>query len=184
MGNHLSHAGDRFRGLLFRQLDRPRLQKIVDKAFYEVADIDRDQPDRVRDDGSREDSQRTINFAEAYIATLLVYNELNKIMKQTHIDPPTREEVRDMLKSHDKNQNGVLDRHEFEGFIVKLTEGMAVKVGRTLLVLFVIVPGLVFATKRVTRPIPRVNAVVQKVPDVLWAVTFTALLTNAGVRIG
>jgi hypothetical protein len=73
---------------LTRNLQRPRVQKIIDKVFYETAEIDADQPNGVK----------TVNFAELYIAVLLVYNEINKVVRRVHSDPPTKQEVHRMLE--------------------------------------------------------------------------------------
>ena len=50
-------------GRAAKQLNRPKLQHLMYKVFYELADMDRDQTN----------GEKTLNFAELYIAVLLVY---------------------------------------------------------------------------------------------------------------
>eukprot|EP00271_Cylindrocystis_brebissonii_P004944 TRINITY_DN16908_c0_g1_i1.p1 TRINITY_DN16908_c0_g1~~TRINITY_DN16908_c0_g1_i1.p1 ORF type:complete len:158 (-),score=29.70 TRINITY_DN16908_c0_g1_i1:712-1185(-) len=145
-------------------LPRPELKKLVDKVFYDMADIDRDQPGV--------EIEKTMNFAELYIAILLVYNEMNKLLT-THMDPPKRGEVNKLLQEFDTNKDGVLNRDEFEHLMHHFVqyEGK-----RTLVKLFaglLITPALVFGSKYVMRQVPAVGPVYDRIPRAVLMAVFS-----------
>eukprot|EP00249_Psilotum_nudum_P004845 c18332_g1_i1 orf=266-754(+) len=149
-------------GLLESKESRHKhIRKIVDRVFNYFAG----------DSGNN-----YITFQELYTAVLLVYNDINKHLPGPHYDPPTREEVHDMLKTFDANQNGVLDREEFASFIESFTSKVAKRVSQNFLIFTVAAPALALLTKRATENTPGVGKVVRKIPNAVFASVVTAFV--------
>ncbi|MCO5564095.1 hypothetical protein L7F22_017751 [Adiantum nelumboides] len=132
--------------------------------------------DRVFNYFSGHSGKDELTFQELYTAVLLVYNDINKHFPGPHYDPPTREEVQDMLKTFDTNKDDALDREEFAAFIHKFTSKVAKRVGRNILIFVVAAPALAFATKRATEGLPRVGKFVQRIPNAVYASFVTAVV--------
>ncbi|KAI5064052.1 hypothetical protein GOP47_0020722 [Adiantum capillus-veneris] len=132
--------------------------------------------DRVFNYFSGHSGKDELTFQELYTAVLLVYNDINKHFPGPHYDPPTREEVQEMLKTFDTNKDDALDREEFAAFIPKFTSKVAKKVGRNILIFVVAAPALAFATKRATEGLPRVGKFVQRIPNAVYASIVTAVV--------
>ena len=58
------------------------------------------------------DKSGTIDETELYIGVLLIYNRLNALLP-THNNPPSRNDVIEMMSQFDSNNNRKLDRKEF-----------------------------------------------------------------------
>lgn len=67
------------------------------------------------------------------------------------------------------NLDGLLEREEFAEFIRKLTADALTSVGRNLILALVVAPAVALVTKRATEGVPGVGAVVQKVPNSIFA---------------
>jgi hypothetical protein len=93
-----------------------------------------------------------------------------------------------LSQNFDTNNDGVLDREEFGVFVDKcLVRRAGSQVGTNLLVVVVLVPGLVFLTKRVLtkalKPVEPVSTVLEKVPTALLAVGYTIALQQWGLSV-
>lgn len=77
----------------------------------------------------------------------------------------------------------MLDRNEFEAFVLKFTSGASKQIGTNLFLVRVLIPGLVYATKRVLKPVETVGPVVEKVPGVVFAVGYMLALGAVGLKI-
>eukprot|EP00250_Pteridium_aquilinum_P022606 c25452_g1_i1 orf=79-567(+) len=132
--------------------------------------------DRVFNHYSGHSGRDELTFQELYTAVLLVYNDINKHFPGPHYDPPSREEVQEMLKTFDTNKDEVLDREEFAAFIHKFTSNLATRVGRNMLIFVVAAPALAFATKRATENLPHVGKFVRKIPNAIYASVVTAVV--------
>eukprot|EP00850_Spirogloea_muscicola_P008895 SM000048S16607 [mRNA] locus=s48:685197:685959:- [translate_table: standard] len=146
--------------VLSKQLQRPEAKALIDKVYTRLA----------------ADGDRRLDKDQLYVGVLLFFNEINKNFPGPHNDPPTREEVEEMLQRFDTNNNGVLDRHEFEDFLQMFTEKVAVTVSRNVLVLCLVAPALAYISKKVTSPIPLVGQAVRHIPGTVYGtVVFAAL---------
>lgn len=132
--------------------------------------------DRVYDYFSDHAETDRLSFQELYTAVLLVYNDINKHFPGPHYDPPTKEQVWEMLKTFDTNKDGFLDKEEFSKFIGKFTSEIAENVGRTILIFSIAAPALAFATKRATENVPHVGKIVRRVPNAVYASVVTAAI--------
>ncbi|KAA0049066.1 uncharacterized protein E6C27_scaffold171G002950 [Cucumis melo var. makuwa] len=119
-----------------------------------------------------------LSFEDLYIATLLVFNDINKYLPGPHIDPPTKERVAELVEKSDENENQAIDRDEFLKFIKLLTFESIASVSQRLIITLVVAPTLAVVTKRSTEGIPGLGKMVQKVPSSAYAllVTLAALL--------
>ncbi|GMI84576.1 hypothetical protein like AT1G64850 [Hibiscus trionum] len=142
---------DKFHG---REWRNKRIRIISDKIF-----------ERVKNQSGR----RNLTFEDLYIAVLLVYNDINKRLPGPHVDPPSKDQIRSILKECDLNHDGEINHDEFVKFIQKLTADTFVLVSQGLLVTLVVAPTVAIAAKRATEGVPGVGNVVQKVPNSVYA---------------
>ncbi|GMH17177.1 hypothetical protein Nepgr_019018 [Nepenthes gracilis] len=156
---------DKFQGRQWRQR---QVRKISDKVF---------------DHFKTQTGRANMTFEELYIATLLVYNDINKHLPGPHFDPPSKERVRAMLEESDINLDGELDRDEFIKFMQKLTAEALTVVSQGLIITLIVAPSVALVTKRVTEGVPGVGRVVQRLPNSVYAslVTLAAVLFQQSV---
>lgn len=117
-----------------------------------------------------------LTFEELYIAVLLVYNDLNKRLPGPHFDPPTKEQVKDMIREYDLNLDGELNREEFAKFIRRITKDTFISVSQGLIITLAVAPTVAMLTKRTTENVPGVGKVVQKIPTSVYASLVTLMI--------
>ena len=142
--------------------------------------------DNVFDHFKNDSGRATLSFEELYIAVLLVYNDINKRLPGPHFDPPSKEQVRAMIRDHDMNLDGELDREEFVKFMQQMTAETLTTISQGLIITLAVAPTVALLTKRATEGVPGVGKVVQKLPNSVYAslVTLAILLfQNAGQAI-
>ncbi|GLJ12017.1 hypothetical protein SUGI_0182100 [Cryptomeria japonica] len=154
MGQVWGAIGDKFQRKEFR---RRQLRKITDRVF-----------DRFAAENDH------INADQLYITVLLVFNDINKHFPGPHNDPPSKEEVEEMMQTTDLNLDGQLDREEFAEFVKKLTSHVAAKISTNLIIAVMAAPVVALMTKRATEQVPRVGKVVEKIPNAVYASVITA----------
>ncbi|KDP39589.1 hypothetical protein JCGZ_02609 [Jatropha curcas] len=142
---------DKFQG---KQWRKKQIRLITDKVFNRV---------------KNQTGRANLSFEDLYIAVLLVYNDINKHLPGPHFDPPSKDQVRDMMKECDFNLDGEIDHEEFVKFIQKITADTFIVVSQGLLVTLVVAPTVAMATKRATEGVPGVGKVVQKLPNSIYA---------------
>lgn len=114
-----------------------------------------------------------LSFEDLYIATLLVYNDINKYLPGPHLDPPTKDRVKELIQDSDVNEDGYIDRQEFVDFILSLTSDTFVSVGQRLVLTLVVAPTIAVVTKKSTEGVPGVGKFVQKLPVSAYAFLVT-----------
>ncbi|KAL0425503.1 UNVERIFIED_CONTAM: hypothetical protein Sradi_1085100 [Sesamum radiatum] len=125
----------------------------------------------------KSDTGRTnLTFEELYIAVLLVYNDLNKRLPGPHFDPPSKEEIKNLMQESDINLDGELDREEFVKFIRRLTKDTFFTVSQGLILTLAVAPTVALLTKRTTENVPGVGKVVQKIPNSVYASLVTLVI--------
>ncbi|KAK8994806.1 hypothetical protein V6N11_045875 [Hibiscus sabdariffa] len=149
---------DKFHGKEWR---KKRIRIISDKIF-----------ERVKNQSGR----RNLTFEDLYIAILLVYNDINKRLPGPHIDPPSKDQIRSIMKECDLNHDGEINHDEFVNFIQKLTADTLVVISRGLVVTLVVAPTVALAAKRATEDVPGVGKMVQKVPNSVYASLATLVI--------
>jgi len=153
---------DKIRGKEWRQ---KQIRKISDKVF-----------DRIKNESGR----ANLAFEDLYIAVLLVFNDINKLLPGPHFDPPPKEQVRTLMLECDINLDGELDREEFVKFVKLLTADTFSTVGQGLIIALVAAPTIALVTKRATEGVPGVGKVVQRLPNSVYAsiVTLAVVLVQ------
>ncbi|KAG6597219.1 hypothetical protein SDJN03_10399, partial [Cucurbita argyrosperma subsp. sororia] len=123
-------------------------------------------------------AEEELSFEELYIATLLVFNDINKLFSGTHLDPPSREHFKQLIAVHDTNKNTKIDKGEFFGFMEELTSETFKSVSQKLVLTLVIAPTIAVFTKKRTEGVPGVGKLVQKLPSSAYAsiITLAAVL--------
>ncbi|KAL0547934.1 hypothetical protein IC582_012373 [Cucumis melo] len=144
-----------------------QLKKITDRIF-----------DRISEGGD------TIPCKALQEATLLVYNDINKLWPGPHFNPPTLEPfnkvvkdyIEKVIKDSDKNKDQVINREEFLEFILHLTTDAYVTVRERVPILtLVVAPTAAIVTKKSTEGIPGVGKLVQKLPTSAYALLVTVV---------
>lgn len=130
------------------------MRKITDKVF-----------DRLKN----QSGTANLKFEDLYIAVLLVYNDINKRLPGPHFDPPSKDQVREMIKECDFNLDGEIDREEFLRLFQQLTSDTLIAVSQGLILTLVVAPTVAMATKRATEGVPGVGKVVQRLPHSVYA---------------
>ncbi|KAM7476616.1 hypothetical protein LguiB_023859 [Lonicera macranthoides] len=129
--------------------------------------------DKVFDQFKNEIGRANLTFEDLYIAVLLVYNDINKRLPGPHFDPPSKEQVKNLMLNCDINLDGELDREEFVKFIFKLTADTFVTVSKGLILTLAAAPTLALVTKKTTEGVPGIGKVVHKVPNSIYASLIT-----------
>ncbi|CAL5380855.1 unnamed protein product [Camellia sinensis] len=139
--------------------------------------------DKVYDHFKNDSGSAHLTFADLYIAVLLVYNDINKCLPGPHFDPPSKEDVRTMIKDYDYNHDGRLDREEFAKFIQQLTADTIITVSQGLIITLAVAPTVAILTKRATEGVPGVGKVVQRLPNSVYAsiVTLAVVVVQKSV---
>jgi len=156
MGQAWADIRDKFQG---KELRERQVKKITDRVFNHF---------------TADTGKEYLGLEDLYIAVLLVFNDINKHLPGPHNDPPSREEVQEMMQTVDLNLDGQLDREEFTEFIKKLTTHIMMRISHNLLIAVVAAPLIALMTKRATEGVPRVGKVVQKIPNTVYASVITA----------
>ncbi|CAI5469049.1 unnamed protein product [Closterium sp. Yama58-4] len=146
--------------------------RALDKAFYEFAELDR-TPDQ--------EGRQVINAAELYACVLLAFNYVNKYSPGSHLDPPKKTEVFRMLQKFDLNNDGVLDRVEFERFVESFGKNLTRRAIVNAAAVCAAVPALVFLTKASLKEFEPTHKIAKKIPSSLLACVFTTVLKIAGL---
>lgn len=146
-----------------KQWREKQMRKITDKVFNRFKD---------------ETGKAYLKFEDLYIAVLLVYNDINKLLPGPHFDPPSKEEVRALMQECDMNLDGELDHEEFVKFVKRLTKDTFITVSQGLIITLAVAPTVAVLTKRTTEGVPGVGKVVQKIPNAVYAslVTLTIVM--------
>ncbi|XP_022974167.1 uncharacterized protein LOC111472754 [Cucurbita maxima] len=133
---------------------------------------------RIFDKIKKQSDKEELSFEELYIATLLVFNDINKLLSGSHHDPPSREHFKQLITAHDSNKNEKIDNEEFFGFMMELTSETFKSVSQKLVLTLVIAPTIAVFTKKRTEGFPGVGKLVQKLPSSAYAsiITLAAVL--------
>ncbi|MBA0716079.1 hypothetical protein Golax_014945, partial [Gossypium laxum] len=153
-----------------KEWKKKQIRKISDKVYERI---------------TVQSGSATLTFENLYIAVLLVYNDINKLLPGPHFDPPSKEQVRSMMQVTPKliaamektafedecdfNLDGGLDHEEFVEFIQRLTTDTLIVVSQGLIVTLVVAPTVAMTTKKATEGVPGVGKVVQKLPNSIYA---------------
>eukprot|EP00899_Mesostigma_viride_P027412 jgi/Mesvir1/7856/Mv11790-RA.1 len=126
------------------------------------------------------DGNNTIDVHEMYDAVLMVYNELNKRLTHAPQMPPSRAAVEEMMKKCDIDQNGKLDRREFQAFIRHFVNDFFARITRSVIIWGISTPAVAIAVKKAAEQVPALKPVFEKIPISLLGPIAAASGTFAG----
>jgi hypothetical protein len=136
--------------------------------------------DRTWDRFASTSEHGALGVQDLYCAILLVYNDINKKVPGPFYDPPTKEEVEELLRTFDQNQDGFLDRNEFTAFIGEFTKNVTARVSATILIFSFVIPTIVSLARPGAETLPLLGPVVKKAPAPIYSAVMTALVVFAG----
>ncbi|KAK2999438.1 hypothetical protein RJ639_022667 [Escallonia herrerae] len=142
--------------------------------------------DKVFDHFKNDTGRANLTFEDLYIAVLLVFNDINKCLPGPHFDPPSKVEVKSLMRDCDLNLDGELNREEFVKFMQQITADTFITVSQGLIITLAVAPTVALLTKRSTEGVPHIGKVVQKIPNSVYASLVTlaiVLFQKAGQAI-
>ncbi|KAG0593542.1 hypothetical protein M758_1G329900 [Ceratodon purpureus] len=148
-----------------KEKSNPRVKKIVDKVWDRFASTSEHQ---------------ALGVLDLYCAILLVYNDINKTVPGPFNDPPTKEEVEELLKTFDKNDDGMLDRSEFTAFIETFTKNVTARVSTNILLFSFVIPTIVTLARPGAETLPLLGPAVKRTPKPIYSAIMTTLIVFAG----
>lgn len=132
---------------------------------------------------STSEGYERLDAQDLYCAILLVYNDINKKVPGPYNDPPSKEEVQEILRINDKNEDGYLDRTEFTAFIDTFLKDVSAQVTTNVLIFSFVVPTIVSLSRPKVEQLPRVGPIVKKAPPPLYSAILTTLIVFIGSRL-
>ncbi|XP_024369682.1 uncharacterized protein [Physcomitrium patens] len=148
-----------------KEKGNPQVKKIVDRVWERFASTS---------------EHRALGVQDLYCAILLVYNDINKTLPGPFNDPPTKEEVQELLKTYDKNNDGMLDRNEFNAFIETFTKNVSARVSTNILLFSFVIPTIVTLARPGAEQLPLLGPAVKRAPTPVYSAIMTMLIVFAG----
>ncbi|GLJ29540.1 hypothetical protein SUGI_0582670 [Cryptomeria japonica] len=156
------------------KIPEEKVRAITDRIFDRVID---DAKKKAKDSSSQQIEKSTLTFDGMHSAIVQVFQELNKNIPGAKYAPPTKDQVAEMLKNFDTNEDKQIDREEFSKFVQKFTVDLVRIYAKELLIMTVAIPAAALVTKRATRGVPFLGNLVAKIPTTV----FVAGVTSAAV---
>ncbi|KAJ3707097.1 hypothetical protein LUZ61_010802 [Rhynchospora tenuis] len=119
------------------------------------------------------------------VATLRVYNSVNKQLFSPHKEPPSMSTIDEKVAEYQR-VGMVIDRTEFNRLMMDwLRKDLRVVMANRAVLAFVAAPALTMATKRATKNVPHVGTAVEKVPTpLLFSLFSVGLILLQDSRVG
>ncbi|KAG9452849.1 hypothetical protein H6P81_005753 [Aristolochia fimbriata] len=154
--------GQSLRKVWGRVQGKKNLHKICDKVFNQYVDQTR---------------QAGLELKDLHVATLLVYNAVNKHFPGPHKEPPSPEEVRDLVEIHRSEQKERIDRDEFYEVMLKwVSKDLRKYAANKFILALLAAPAMAELTKIGGRKVPPVGRFVEKVPTSIFVSSFALAL--------
>jgi hypothetical protein len=116
------------------------------------------------DSKADEPKRKTVSYEQLHEAIAQVFNKINEI-PGANWAPPSKEQVDEMLKESDIDQNEEIDREEFRQFVRKFSKHLEATYAREMLIVTVAVPIAATLTKMAGQRVPIVGGLISKVPN-------------------
>ncbi|KAJ1272614.1 hypothetical protein BS78_06G216600 [Paspalum vaginatum] len=147
--NFFGRSWDRARG-------KSDVERICKKVFEQLAD---------KDTG-------LLDINSLHVATLMVYNSINKQVIGPHKDPPCMKIIAEKMEEY-RAKKGIAFA-EFEELILKWVEkDLRLVLANKAAAAMLVAPLLAVMAKNAGKKVPRISDVVEKVPTPLIAVVFS-----------
>ncbi|OAY69659.1 hypothetical protein ACMD2_12709, partial [Ananas comosus] len=147
---------------------KSHVRRICDKVFNDCADNNR------------------LDLNKLHVATLMVYNSINKQLLSPHKEPPPMSNVAAKIQAYRSKEINDLKSEQFYELIIEWMRNdlRLIFVNRAVLA-FLAAPALAVMTKNAARRVPRVGSVVEKVPTpLLFSVYSVGLVLLQDARVG
>ncbi|KAK3141603.1 hypothetical protein QOZ80_4BG0336010 [Eleusine coracana subsp. coracana] len=163
MWNFFCRAWDRARG-------KSDVERICKKVFEDLAD----------------ENTNRLEVSSLHVATLMVYNSVNKQVFGPHKDPPCLKVVTEKMEEYRAQGNKWIAPEEFQDLILKWVEkDLRIVLAHKAAVAILGAPLVAVTAKNAGRQVPRMKNAVEKVPTPLLATVFSVgLLLLQDVRLG
>ncbi|TVU15875.1 hypothetical protein EJB05_39417, partial [Eragrostis curvula] len=163
MSNFFCRAWDRARG-------KSEVERICKKVFEDLADK----------------NTSLLDVNSLHVATLMVYNSINKQLFGPHKDPPCLKVVNDQMEKYRAEAKKWITAEEFQDLILTWVEkDLRLVLANKAALAILGAPLLAVTAKNAGRQVPRMQDAVDKVPTPLLATVFSVgLLLLQDVRIG
>ncbi|CAN6240769.1 unnamed protein product [Urochloa humidicola] len=127
-----------------------------------------------------------LDINSLHIATLMVYNSINKQLVGPHKDPPCLNIVTGKMEEYRAKKKGVMTFTEFQELILNWVEkDLRLVLANKAAVAILGAPLLAVTAKNAGRQLPRVGDAVDKVPTPLVAAVFSVgLMLLQDIRLG
>ncbi|XP_072958010.1 uncharacterized protein [Typha angustifolia] len=138
-----------FQRLWDRAQGKWNVQRICDKVFDDCADRDKN----------------LMELSKLHLATLMVYNSINKQLLSPHKEPPSMATVNDTVNNYRLERTDAINREEFHQLIMEwVRKDLRIVLVNRIILAFLGAPALAVMTKKAGRRVPRIGNAVEKVP--------------------
>ncbi|XP_015691949.1 uncharacterized protein LOC102706100 [Oryza brachyantha] len=163
MAQFFGRMWDRAQGKLY-------VLMICDKVFKELADK----------------NKQLLDINSLHVATLMVYNSINKQLAGPHKDPPCMNDVAKKMESFKKNKIEGITLEEFRGLIMEwVRKDLRLVLANKAAVAIMAAPLLAVTAKNAGKQVPRIGPAVEKVPTpLLFTVFSVGLMFLQDIRAG
>ncbi|KAJ4759029.1 EF hand family protein [Rhynchospora pubera] len=141
---------------------------------------------KVFDECSESDDKAHLKLEKLHVATLLVYNSVNKQLFNPHKEPPSMSTIDQKVAEYKRVPMVTIDRIEFNRLMMEwIRKDLYVVLANRAVLAFVAAPALAVATKRATKDVPHVGKAVAKVPTpLLFSLFSVGLVLLQDFRVG
>ncbi|EEC77927.1 hypothetical protein OsI_17262 [Oryza sativa Indica Group] len=163
MAQFFCRMWDRAQGKLY-------VVRICDKVFTELSDK----------------NTQLLDISSLHVATLMVYNSINKQLAGPHKDPPCMNVVAKQMEQYKKETPEGITLEEFRRLIMEwVRKDLRLVLANKAAVAIMAAPLLAVTTKSAGRQVPRVGPAVEKVPTpLLFTVFSVGLMFLQDIRAG
>uniref|UniRef100_A0A0E0KUR3 EF-hand domain-containing protein n=1 Tax=Oryza punctata TaxID=4537 RepID=A0A0E0KUR3_ORYPU len=163
MAQFFGRMWDRAQGKLY-------VVRICDKVFNELADK----------------NTQLLDISSLHVATLMVYNSINKQLAGPHKDPPCMNDVAKQMEHYKKETPEGITQDEFRRLIMEwVRRDLRLVLANKAAVAIMAAPLLAVTAKNAGKQVPRVGPAVEKVPTpLLFTVFSVGLMFLQDIRAG
>ncbi|XP_068636308.1 uncharacterized protein [Aristolochia californica] len=141
---------------------RKNLRKICDKVFNQCVD---------------QTQQAGLDLKDLHLATLLVYNAVNKHFLGSHKEPPSQRVLRDLVEIYRNEQKENLDSDEFYEVMLRwISKDLRRYAVDKFILALLAAPAMAELTKLGVRKVPQVDRVMEKVPTSIFVSAYALAL--------
>ncbi|URD84751.1 hypothetical protein MUK42_05574 [Musa troglodytarum] len=120
-----------------------------------------------------------------HVATLRVFDSLNKNLLGPHKQPPSASAIADKEKEYRKTKSEIDENEFYETILEWTSKDLRIYMANKIVLACLASPALTITTKNVGKRVPRIGPVVEKIPaPVLFSVYSALLVFIPDIRVG